>query len=253
MEEYPSQQNIDSSSELGEKQSSFRYPLSVVIGVIVLSLLSLLLMFNQVSNRLVLQIPNFGSSQSSDISKSTLLEQEEEQLRTQDSDSDGLTDYQELKVYGSSPFISDTDSDGIPDAVEVANGTDPNCPEDQNCFAGVVEGSTQVTTANPQQEQINQIASDPDEIRKLLIESGIDPAIVNQTDDQSLQILAQEVLNKFNDPTEKIQTLIDGLNTSNVRDFFVSIGVSEEQVAEFSNEELLELSKAVLEEQLTTN
>lgn len=43
-----------------------------------------------------------------------------------DSDGDGLTDAQEKYVYHTSATTNDTDHDGIPDGVEVANRTDPN-------------------------------------------------------------------------------------------------------------------------------
>ena len=50
-----------------------------------------------------------------------------------DTDGDGLTDYQEVHVYHTSPYLADTDSDGIPDGTEVKNGTDPNCAQGQVC------------------------------------------------------------------------------------------------------------------------
>jgi len=42
-----------------------------------------------------------------------------------DTDDDQLSDYEELMVYGTSPFESDSDGDGIGDSVEVSNGADP--------------------------------------------------------------------------------------------------------------------------------
>tara|TARA_B110000495_G_C22877770_1_gene511939 strand:+ start:243 stop:863 length:621 start_codon:yes stop_codon:yes gene_type:complete len=46
-----------------------------------------------------------------------------------DADCDGLTNHQELVVYGSNPNKSDTDSDGISDGVEVEAGLDVNKAE----------------------------------------------------------------------------------------------------------------------------
>lgn len=45
-------------------------------------------------------------------------------LRTRDSDGDGLTDEQEL-ARGTNPYLSDTDGDGISDGQELAQGTNP--------------------------------------------------------------------------------------------------------------------------------
>ena len=46
--------------------------------------------------------------------------------RTTDTDSDGLSDYDEVKIHGSDPLLEDGDEDGYTDAEELADGTDPN-------------------------------------------------------------------------------------------------------------------------------
>jgi DNA-binding beta-propeller fold protein YncE len=46
----------------------------------------------------------------------------------QDTDSDGLSDGDEVNIYGTNPLLADTDGDGYDDGVEVAAGTDPNDP-----------------------------------------------------------------------------------------------------------------------------
>lgn len=58
-----------------------------------------------------------------------LLDSEEQTLGTNinlaDSDADGLSDYEEIKIYGTNPLLSDTDSDGYSDGDEVKNGYNP--------------------------------------------------------------------------------------------------------------------------------
>lgn len=48
------------------------------------------------------------------------------ELSTLDSDGDGLTDEEEIRVYATDPAREDTDGDGYSDGVEVRYGSDPN-------------------------------------------------------------------------------------------------------------------------------
>lgn len=63
--------------------------------------------------------------------------QSEAELRAKDTDGDGLTDWDELNVYKTSPYLADSDSDGEADAVEIAKGQDPNCPKGGSCEARI--------------------------------------------------------------------------------------------------------------------
>jgi hypothetical protein len=59
--------------------------------------------------------------------------QEEQELKSKDTDGDGLNDYDELNVFNTSPYLKDTDSDGFDDQTEVFSNNDPNCPEGEDC------------------------------------------------------------------------------------------------------------------------
>jgi hypothetical protein len=50
-------------------------------------------------------------------------------LNVSDSDHDGLTDGEEVLIYGTDPLKSDMDGDGASDMKEVQQGTDPNNPD----------------------------------------------------------------------------------------------------------------------------
>ncbi|MDC1205274.1 Ig-like domain-containing protein [Candidatus Pacebacteria bacterium] len=44
----------------------------------------------------------------------------------EDSDQDGVSDYDEVNLYSTDPFSADSDNDGFNDGVEILNGFDPN-------------------------------------------------------------------------------------------------------------------------------
>jgi thrombospondin type 3 repeat protein len=79
------------------------------------------------------QIANINlSTKTEDISK----------LQNQDSDLDGLSDYSEIYLYKTSAYLEDTDSDGVLDKQEIIAGSDPNCPEGQDCTLVVADQLT---------------------------------------------------------------------------------------------------------------
>lgn len=65
-----------------------------------------------------------------DSDKDDLLDSEEKQLGTNpknpDTDGDGLSDGDEVKVWHTHPLITDTDSDNFLDGSEILNGYNPN-------------------------------------------------------------------------------------------------------------------------------
>ncbi len=67
-----------------------------------------------------------------DQDRDGLTDAEEERLGTSptksDSDADGLSDYDEVKIYHTDPLKSDSDSDGVADGTEVRQGTNPAGP-----------------------------------------------------------------------------------------------------------------------------
>ncbi|MDO8630597.1 MAG: hypothetical protein Q7R41_08885 [Phycisphaerales bacterium] len=59
--------------------------------------------------------------------------------KAMDTDGDTVSDYDELKIYGSSPYLTDTDSDGRTDDVEIASNGDPTCATGAACEDDVDE------------------------------------------------------------------------------------------------------------------
>ncbi|MEW6536814.1 MAG: DNRLRE domain-containing protein [Candidatus Auribacterota bacterium] len=63
-----------------------------------------------------------------------------------DTDLDGLSDYDEKVIHETSPRSEDSDNDGISDAEEIALGSDPNKPDNDN--DGLTEGEEQLLGTN---------------------------------------------------------------------------------------------------------
>lgn len=129
-----------------------------------------------------------------------------EALMYRDTDKDGLNDFDELYVYITSPYLADTDSDGIDDRTEIEKGSDPICAEGQLCADLVTNEDTLPNTSAtlsatstlgppPSTEDLDQLISNPAEIRKMLLASGFDKKILDQTSDAELMQMVKDVLN----------------------------------------------------------
>ncbi len=126
-------------------------------------------------------------------------------LMYRDTDHDGLSDFDETYVYLTSKYLADTDSDGIPDNVEVTKGTDPLCPEGQSCASlevngeaipsnsGVVSATSTLGPA-PSTADLEKILSSPAQIRKILLDSGLDKKIIDATSDADLMKMVKDIL-----------------------------------------------------------
>lgn len=145
-------------------------------------------------------------------------QEEMEKLRKEDTDEDELNDYDELYVYRTSPYIADSDSDGVDDKAEILNGEDPNCAPSMPCGAAsdtvnpttlkgtFVDAAASGVAASVAQGAPETIAPDAlniaevlaqmtsDEIRQLLIDSGGDAAAVNALTDEELRTALSEAL-----------------------------------------------------------
>ncbi len=137
-------------------------------------------------------------------------------LRSADNDSDGLSDYDELYVYGTSPYLEDSDGDNYNDYQEIINHTDPNCPVGKTCDAStVVSGATtpasstiistlplsnNTSTLSATSEAVLQGVlngtTEPAVLRKLLLENGLDKATLDKISDEDLLRSYQESIQR---------------------------------------------------------
>lgn len=136
-------------------------------------------------------------------------------LKTKDTDGDNLSDYDETYVYRTSPYLKDSDGDGIDDKAELAKQTNPNCPEGKDC--GPLGGSAgsaanpnvissadiganagalaPVTDSAAQQQAVDSLFNPtPADVRKLLLDSGVAQSEIDKIDDATLMEMYRQSL-----------------------------------------------------------
>ena len=164
-------------------------------GFIVFAVLAVVFGFIKINQTIKLSFP----AGPDDLNLSSEQELDNIKLRVTDTDEDGLYDWDELNIFGTSPYLADTDSDGISDSEEIELGEDPNCPKGKTCGSGILEVMENIRAQESMQDkggtdldstldamkgysEESQLALDaleqgtiptPDQIRSLLIDSGV--------------------------------------------------------------------------------
>lgn len=125
-------------------------------------------------------------------------EDSEESLRNKDTDGDGLSDWDELYLYKTSPYLEDSDSDGFSDKEEIDSENDPSCPIGRDCYGPeIIEDSDDLNADDinnlvlPEQPDIPTDIQDIGQldaatIRQMLLEAGMDANMLNQFSDEEL-------------------------------------------------------------------
>lgn len=120
-------------------------------------------------------------------------------LQTTDTDEDGLSDFDELYAYETSPYLKDSDSDSISDSEEIRNGTDPNCATGKTCGSTLTNGNTNaaLTNTNLGAKNTNQTSLSglsASQIREILKNAGAPVETINEmTDEEILEIYDETV------------------------------------------------------------
>lgn len=143
-----------------------------------------------------------------------------DQLKNKDTDNDGLSDYDEINFYKTSPYLEDSDGDGYSDKEEIENNKDPNCPVGRDCDTNVLLNA-EADLTNPgvannidleelealNQSKLNSTSTqseislsdiDAPTLRQMLLEAGMEKALLDQISDQDLLATFQETLAEEN-------------------------------------------------------
>lgn len=77
-----------------------------------------------------------------------------------DTDGDGLTNWDEVNLYLTSPYLADSDSDGTSDGDEVRAEQDPNCFSDMDCYEVPLYSETADVPPNPMMMGIGSLGGE---------------------------------------------------------------------------------------------
>jgi len=157
----------------------------LVCGLIVLTLVFILGAYANFRTMIFGPFRNVKNSTQAMADIQTLLAQ----AQNQDTDHDGLTDFQEKYVYHTSVYLADTDSDGFSDKEEIDAGSNPLDSNSTPLNKNKSEGNLQQTFDNLQQNQstFGIVEMTPAEIRDLLVnKGGLARDAVDKIDDKML-------------------------------------------------------------------
>jgi hypothetical protein len=201
------------------------------------------------------------------------------ELQNRDTDEDGLSDFDELYQYQTSPYLADSDSDALSDKEELESGNDPNCPTGLDCtgFGSSLNVNTTTGTTNTSTNSVTNSATntagtgipttasgdvDMAQLREVLKNSGAPAYIVDSTDDATLLELYQESLaeqntgtansNSTNSATNSQDVSLDSLNSlssAEIRALLIQNGVDEALLTDVSDDELKSIFQDAVQSQ----
>lgn len=196
-----------------------------------------------------------------------------ESLREKDTDRDGLSDYDELYLAKTSPYIADSDSDGASDAAEIEAGTNPNCPAGSTCGRVVSNTNALATNTNtaPAPTDLNNLSAD--QLREVLKNAGVPEETLNQIDDATLLQTYRDVLAEGNTGQTNANTNTSGSITNNanqyagqvtyetlrnltpaeIRQFFIENGVPKETLDQVDDQTLQQIYLESLNQSISTS
>lgn len=128
-----------------------------------------------------------------------------------DTDNDQVSDYDELYIFKTSPYLNDSDSDGQSDGAEINSGQDPNCAAGATCESTILNNSEAVVKDNPgfleeqagaSQAEIDRVEASLEalrnlpvaEIRVLLVQAGASTEEITALSDEDVRTLYNDLL-----------------------------------------------------------
>jgi len=180
------------------------------------------------------------------------------QLKNQDSDLDGLDDWSEINVYSTSPYLSDSDGDGISDKQEILKGTDPTCPEGVDC-AAIVSSQPQVVNeitnlnsiiqnlGEADMQTIIQAEQDLLSSKTTLAQLGINNPELQNMFDQLRGSSASQSGNLNADAKNQIISNLQQLTPAQIRDELIKNGMDKATLDQIDDQTLQQMFQQIID------
>ncbi|MBI2410892.1 MAG: hypothetical protein HYV32_03320 [Candidatus Kerfeldbacteria bacterium] len=192
------------------------------------------------------------------------------ELQNQDSDSDGLSDFEEQYYYSTSAYLADSDSDSITDKDELSAGTNPNCPEGGDCAQTRTEGTNGNTNGTATDAQQAFAEFNPDDLlgvdqngnidtaklRTTLQQYGVPVDVLEKMNDEQLIAAFQQTVEQSKNGTNpqvditQYADAVRSMTADEKRALLAKSGVSSAEIDKLSDTELDELFNTVIEQAL---
>jgi hypothetical protein len=229
---YPSYDNTSEGKQGGKKENMMAKNQKII--VISLGVFAFfILIFWATSLKNTIYSP-FQIKENKDSGLSVTDQNSDEALRSKDTDKDGISDFDELNIYKTSPYLPDTDGDGATDNNEIKSGADPNCPAGRVCggvdplYSETAKATGTAVTANQ-----DQTAQDADKLEALL---------KAQNETQATQASSSQPSQGLNSDLY-IKILNGTVDAKTLRELMAAQGMKKEQLDKISDEKLLQTYK----------
>lgn len=204
--------NLIESNQESNKKLSFWQKL-VTAGLVLFGILVVVMWYLDFKQGIKAPFENKYSNQAQNQDELS----EDDQLKSKDTDNDGLSDFDEINTHQTSPYLEDSDSDGVFDKKEIDSGENPNCPTGKDCSVlsediieekeegvnvpvldmGIKSGSStslNINNSSQDYEKLLQGELDASAIREMLASSGLDTKVLDSISDEDLIQLYKEAV-----------------------------------------------------------